>query len=115
MPTEENRIESPSQNNEETTNERAEKQRTQSNDRDHETHQLDPKRREAKIASTYKHQNEERRPRQRKINTVCNFYKKSLVDMAWQERNVNSFIQPHADNIRKTTKEAAKHDAKAIS
>ena len=56
--------------------ERAEEQRSQSNDNEHETHQLDPTSREATIATTEEPQNEERRQRLRKINTVCNFYKK---------------------------------------
>ena len=56
--------------------ERAEEQKSQSNDNEHETHQLDPTSREATIATTEEPQNEERRQRLRKINTVCNFYEK---------------------------------------
>ena len=83
VPTKESSIKSQTQNTKETRNERAEEQRTQSNDNDHETHQLDPTSREATITTTDEPQKEERRPRQRKINTVCNFYKKkSLVDTA---------------------------------
>ena len=40
VPTEESRRESQTQNTEETAYERAEEQRTQSNDNEHETHQL---------------------------------------------------------------------------
>ena len=82
MQTEESRIESQTENTEEMPNERAEEQRSQSNDNEHETHQLDPTSREATIATTEEPQNEERRQRLRKIITVCNFYKKSLVDTA---------------------------------
>ena len=42
-------------------NERAEKQRSQSNDNEHETYQLDPTSREATIATTEEPQNEQRR------------------------------------------------------
>ena len=80
MLTEENRVESQTENTEETSNERAEEQRSQTNDNEHETHQLDPTSREATIATTEEHQCEKRRQRLRKINTVCNFYKKSIVD-----------------------------------
>ena len=84
MSTEESIIESESHNTEDTPNERAEEQRTQSNDNEHETNQLDPTSREATIYSYNYNEphNEERRPRQRKINTVCNFYKENLVDTA---------------------------------
>ena len=41
------------------------------------------------------------------------FKKRSLVDTAWKVRNVNSCIQPHAENIWKTPKEVAEHNAKA--
>ena len=82
MQTEESRIEYQTENTEETPNERAEEQRSQSNDNEHKTHQLDPTSREATIATTEEPQNEQRRQPLRKINTVCNFYKKSLVDMA---------------------------------
>ena len=78
MPTEESRIESQTENTDEMSNERAEEQRSQSN----ETHQLDPTSREATIAATEEPQDEQRRQILRKINTVCNFYKKSLVDTA---------------------------------
>ena len=33
--------------------------------------------------------------------------------MVWQVRNVNSCIQPHAENIWKTRKEVAEHNARA--
>ena len=52
MPTEESRIELKTDNTEETLNERAEEQRPQSNDNEHETHQLDPTSRESSIATT---------------------------------------------------------------
>ena len=78
VPTEESRIESQTQKTKEMPNERAEEQRTQSNDNEHETHQLDPTSREATIVTTDEPRNEERRPRQRKINRVCNIYKKVL-------------------------------------
>ena len=64
------------------SNERAEEQRSQSNENEHETHQLDPTSKEATIAVTEEPQNEQRRQLLRKINTVFNFYKKSLVDTA---------------------------------
>ena len=51
MPTEE-RIESQTVNTEETPNEHAEEERSQSNDNEHETHQADPTSREATIAAT---------------------------------------------------------------
>ena len=76
VPTEEIRIESRTQITKETPNEHAEEQRTQSKDNEHETHQLDTTSREATITTTNESQNEERRPRKRKINTVCNFYDK---------------------------------------
>ena len=52
VPTEESRIESQAVNTEETPNERAEEERSQSNDNEHETHQVDPTSREATIAYT---------------------------------------------------------------
>ena len=52
MPTEESRIESQTANTEETPNERAEEQRTQSNYNVLETHQVDPTSREATISTT---------------------------------------------------------------
>ena len=79
VPTEESRIESQTVNTEETPNERAEEERSQSNDNEHETHQVEPTSREAIIATTEEPQNEERSQRLGKINTVCNFYKKSLL------------------------------------
>ena len=78
VPTKESRIESQIQNTEETPNKRTEQQRSQSNDNEHETQQLDPTSREATVATTEELQNEERRPRVRKINTVYNFYRKIL-------------------------------------
>ena len=72
MQTDESRIESQTENTEEMPNERAEEQRSQSNDNEHETHQLDPTRMEATIATTEEPQNEQRRQRLRKINAVCN-------------------------------------------
>ena len=77
MPTEESRIESQTVNTGGTPNECAE-ERLQSDDNEHETHQVEPTSREATIATTEEPQNEERRQQLRKINTVCNFYKKSL-------------------------------------
>ena len=76
MPTEESRIESQTENTEEISNERAEQQRSQGNKNEHETHQLDPTSREATIAATEEPKNEQRRQLLKKINTVCNFYKK---------------------------------------
>ena len=82
VPTEESRIESQTVNREEKPNERAEEERSQSGDNEHETHQVEPTSREAAIATTEEPHNEERRQRLRKINAVCNFYKKRLVDTA---------------------------------
>ena len=76
MPTEESRIESQTVNTEETPIERVDEERSQSDDNEHETHQVEPTSREATIATTEEPQNEERRQRLRKINTVCNFYQK---------------------------------------
>ena len=94
VPTEESRIESQTENTEEMPNEPAEEQRSQSNDNEHETHQLHPTSRDATISTTEEPQNEERRQWLRKINTVRNFYKKRLVDTAWQVRNVNLASSP---------------------
>ena len=104
VPTEESRIESQTHNTEEMPNELTEEQRTQNNDDEHETHLQDPTSREATIATTDEPQNEEWRALQRKINIVCNIYKKSLVDMTWQVRKVNSCIQPHAEIYSKSRK-----------
>ena len=82
MPTEERRTESQTVNTEEMTNVHTEEERSQSNDNEHETNQVDPTSREATIATTEENQNEERRQRLRKINTFCNFYKKSLIGTA---------------------------------
>ena len=82
MPTEESSIESQTVNTEETSNERAEEVTSQSDNNEHETHQVEPTSKEATIAITEEPQNEERRQGLRKINTVCNFYKKKLVDTA---------------------------------
>ena len=79
MPPEENRIESQTVNTEETPNECAEEERSQSDDNEHETHQVEPTSREGAIATTEVPDNKERRQRLRKINAVCNFYKKRLV------------------------------------
>ena len=73
VPTEESRIESQTVNTEETPNKRAEEERSQSDDNEHETHQEEPTSREETIATTEEPQNEESRQRLRKINTVCNF------------------------------------------
>ena len=83
----ESRMESQTVNTEETPNENAEEERSQSNDNEQETHQVDPTIREATIAKTEEPQNEERRQRLRKINTVCNFYKKKSYrhDMIGEE------------------------------
>ena len=81
MPTEESRIKSQTVNTEETPNERAEEERSQSDDKEHETHHVEPTSREAAIATTEEPQNEERRQRLSKINAVCNL-KKRLVDTA---------------------------------
>ena len=43
VPTEESRIESPTANTEETPNERAGEERSQSDDNEHETHQVEPR------------------------------------------------------------------------
>ena len=61
VPTEESRIESLTLNSEETPIERAEEERSQRNDNEHETHQIDPTSRVAIIATTEEPQNEERR------------------------------------------------------
>ena len=99
------RIESQTVNTEETPNERAEEDRSQSDDNEHETHQVEPTCREAAIATTEEPQNEERRQRLRKINAVCNFCKKKACRHCMiGVRNVNSCIQPHAENIWKTPK-----------
>ena len=94
-------------------NEHAEEQRSQSNDNEHETHQLDPTSREATIATTEEPKNEQQRQWLRKIKSL-QFFKKSLVDTAWQVRNVNFCIQPHAENIWKTPKEVAEHNAREL-
>ena len=78
MKTEESRIESQTVNTKETLNERAEEERSQSDDIEHETHQVEPTSREATIATTEEPQNEERWQWLRKINTVCNLKKKGL-------------------------------------
>ena len=82
MPTEESRIKSQTENTEEMIKEHAEGQISQSNGNEHETYQLDPTSREATITAAEEPKNEQRRQRLRKIDTVCNFYKKSLVDTA---------------------------------
>ena len=82
VPTEESKIESQTVNTEDTPNERAEEERSQNNDNEHETHKVDPTSREATTATTEEPLNEELRHRLRIINTICNFYKKSLVDTA---------------------------------
>ena len=76
MPTGESRIESQTVNTEETPNKRAEEERSQSDDNEHETHQVEPTSKIAAIATTEAPQNEERRQWLKKINAVCNFYKK---------------------------------------
>ena len=76
MPTEESRIKSQTVNTEEMPDQCAEEERSQSDDNEHETHQVEPTSREATIATTEEPQNEERRQRLRKVNTLCNFYKK---------------------------------------
>ena len=73
VPTEESRIEYQTENTEEISNEGAEEQRSQSNENEHETHQLDPTSREATKAETEEPENEQRRQQLRKVNTVCNF------------------------------------------
>ena len=80
VPTEESRIESQTVNTEEKPNERADEERSQSDDNEHETHQVEPTSRETAIATTEEPQNEELRQRLRKINAVCNLKKKRLVD-----------------------------------
>ena len=52
VPTEESRIESQTVNTEEMLSERAEEERSQSDDNEHETHQVEPTSREATIATT---------------------------------------------------------------
>ena len=78
MPTEESRIESQMLNTVGTPNECAKEERSKYDDNEHGTHQVEQTSREATIAATEETQNEERRKRLRKINTVCNFYKKKL-------------------------------------
>ena len=75
-------MESPTVNTEETPNDRGKEERSQSDDNKHETHRVEPTSKEAAIATTEEPQNEERRQWLRKINAVCNFYKKRLVDTA---------------------------------
>ena len=55
VPTEESRIESPTVNTEETPNERGKEERSQSDDNEHETHQVEPTSKEAAIATTEEH------------------------------------------------------------
>ena len=52
VPTEESRIETQTVNTEETPNKRAEEERSQSDDNEHKTHQVEPTSREATIATT---------------------------------------------------------------
>ena len=52
MPTEKIRIKSQTENTEETSNKRAEEQRSHSDDNEHKTHQVDPTSREATIATS---------------------------------------------------------------
>ena len=66
MPTEESRIESQTKNPEETPNKNTEEERSQSNDNEHETHQIDPTSREATIATAEEPQIKERRQHLRK-------------------------------------------------
>ena len=63
VPTEESRTESQTVNTEETPNEHAEEERSQSDDNKHETHQVEPTSREAATATTEEPQNEECRQR----------------------------------------------------
>ena len=79
VPTEESRIESETENTKKMSNERAEEQRSESNDNEHEIHQLDPTSRVATIATTEEPKNEQRNQLLRKINTVCNFCKKKVL------------------------------------
>ena len=68
VPTEESIIESQTQNTEETPNELAEEQRTQSNDNEHETHQLDPTSSEATMAIQLMNLRTKARAKKKKIN-----------------------------------------------
>ena len=63
VPTEETRIESQTVNTEETTSECAVEERSQSDDNEHETHQVEPTSREATMTTTEEPQNEEHRQR----------------------------------------------------
>ena len=76
VPTEESRIESQTLNTEGMPNNCAEEERSQSDDNEHQTNQVEQTSRETTIEATEEPQNEEHRQRLRKINTVCNFYKK---------------------------------------
>ena len=58
MSTEESRIESQTVNTEETSNEGAEEERSQSDDNEHETHQVEPTSKEAATATTEEPQND---------------------------------------------------------
>ena len=84
VPTEESWIESQTVNREETPNEREEEERSQSNDTEHETHQVDPISMEATIATTEEPQNEEWRMKaMAKKNQHSLQFKKVLT---WHDR-----------------------------
>ena len=76
--TEESRIESQTENTEEMSNKCAEEQRSQSNENEHETHQLYQTSREATIGATVEPQNEQRRQLQEKSTQFVIFTKKIL-------------------------------------
>ena len=111
--TEESRIESQTVNTEVTPKEHAEEERSQSDDNEHETHLVEPTSREAPITTTEETQNEERMQQLRKINTVCFFYKKMACRHGMIGEECKVLHQPHAENIWKTQKDVAEHNAKA--
>ena len=91
----------------------AEEQRSQSNDNEHEMHQLDPTSREATMATTEEPQNEVRSPWARKINTVCNFYKKKSCRHGMTGDECEFLHPAPCRKYMETTKEVAEHNAKA--
>ena len=78
-----------------------------------EIHQLDPTSIEATIATTEEPQKEQRKQLLRKINTVCNFYKKKSCrhDMTGEECK---FLHPApCRKYIETMKEVAEHSARS--
>ena len=102
VPTEESRIESQTVYTEEKPNKREEKERSQSDDNEHETHQAEPTSRVAARATTEEPQNKEHRQRLRKINAVCNFYKKKACRLGMIGEECKFLHSPHAENIWKS-------------